>query len=59
MLNESCEVYENYAEEISAEKLADMLNYSRCHFSVKFKQIMGMTPHEYIKNAEQTAQKNF
>lgn len=52
MLNESCEVYENYAEEISAEKLADMLNYSRCHFSVKFKQIMGMTPHEYIKRAE-------
>ena len=49
MLNESCEVYENYAEEISAEKLADMLNYSRCHFSVKFKQIMSMTPHEYIK----------
>lgn len=45
-----CEyINENYAEEISVEKLADMLNYSRCHFSVKFKQIIGMTPHEYIK----------
>lgn len=45
-----CEyINENYAEEISVEKLADMLNYSRCHFSVKFKQLMGMTPHEYVK----------
>lgn len=45
-----CEyINENYAREISVEELAKMLNYSRCHFSVKFKQLTGMTPHEYIK----------
>ncbi len=45
-----CEyINDNYAEEISVEELAKMLNYSRCYFSVKFKQLTGMTPHEYIK----------
>lgn len=45
-----CEyINENYAEDISVEKLAGMFNYSRCHFSVKFKQLMGTTPREYIK----------
>jgi AraC-like DNA-binding protein len=41
---------ENYAENITVEKIASMSNYSDSHFSKLFKQLTGEPLNQYLKN---------
>lgn len=38
----------NFREDITLEKIASHIGYSRCYFSTVFRQCMGMTPWDYI-----------
>lgn len=41
-------IAENYKEDLSTEKLAELSCFSRCHFSNAFKKAVGTTPHDYL-----------
>lgn len=38
----------NYAEDLSVEKMAELVNLNRCYFSVSFKRYTGLSPLQYL-----------